>query len=43
MKKFLIGIAVIGAALFGLTACGGYDDSTNYDDGGDSGSFSSVY
>lgn len=27
MKKLLIGLAVVATALFGLTACGGYDDS----------------
>jgi hypothetical protein len=27
MKKILIGLAVAATALFGLTACGGYDAS----------------
>lgn len=38
MKK-IIGLALVGViALFGLTACGGYDDSND----GDSG-ISSIY
>jgi hypothetical protein len=33
MKKLLIGVAIAATALFGLTACGGYDDSESGETG----------